>query len=179
MLVSLGAKPFHDPQLEVLQHGFIVRGYFGFPFRTEQQATMQLAGLRIDHVGFDTNTLLLPDVVDEVEWLHELQRTGFRQLAEVVTDTLEFPTQTLVLGLDALDVGNMGGFRIDFLITGNRQHHFRSHGTEQAPRILTDMVGYGIFMLHVLLQDSRNTLTGIPDTLLFRGMRLPLWGNQF
>ena len=89
LLVGLDPKAFHDSQTEVLHHGFIGAGNFGFPFRTVQQATMQFAGLWIDHVGFNTNTLLLPHIMREEEGLIELQRAGFHQLLEVVTDTLK------------------------------------------------------------------------------------------
>ena len=68
LLVGLYTQAFTNAKCQGLNRSSVTHLYLRFPFRTGNQEAMELRSLGIDHVGFDTNTVLLPDAVLKVDW---------------------------------------------------------------------------------------------------------------
>ena len=105
LLVRLDAQTFEHTQLEVVQ---VVHTNRGFPRLAEQHEPMNLAALRVDQVGGDTDTLLLPDRVFKVQGLLQSFFGREDRAAHVIHEVTKLPDQAIVLGLDAGTLGLVG-----------------------------------------------------------------------
>ena len=115
-LFRLLAQAFSHTQIEASHSFFIVRSNSGFPLRRANHVADNLAGLWVQTIGFDTNTLLLPNVKLQIE-LRVLAAFQIGHFFGPLHEQVQLTLQALVLRFKSRTIYHMDNCFIQRLHT--------------------------------------------------------------